>query len=147
MVEEFVSGVSKSWCLSKWWGAGHSATRTRASAYRKLPENRLLFHLWLQAEGDVGNGSRAPSLTPVLFLITSQLGTKEGYLIKQGKIVKVKKKNLLFLAFTLWLPIEARENAELGLNFPVGRNNLSSEQQQSTTIKQSKSTDLKAFLS
>lgn len=58
-----------------------------------------------------------------------------------------KKKNLLFLAFTLWLPIEARENAELGLNFPVGRNNLSSEQQQSTTIKQSKSTDLKAFLS
>lgn len=58
-----------------------------------------------------------------------------------------KKKNLLFLAFTLWLPIEARENAELGLNFPVGRNNLSSEQQQSTTVKQSKSTDLKAFLS
>lgn len=95
----------------------------------------------------MGNGSRAPSLTPVLFLITSQLGTKEGYLIKQGKIVKVKKTNLLFLAFTLWLPIEARENAELGLNFPVGRNNLSSEQQQSTTVKQSKSTDLKAFLS
>lgn len=49
----------------------------------------------------MGNGSGALSLTPVLFLITSQLGTKEGYLIKQGKIVKVKKTNLLFLAFTL----------------------------------------------
>lgn len=31
------------------------------------------------------------SLTPIPFLLTSQLGTKEGYLIKQGKIVKVRK--------------------------------------------------------
>lgn len=57
-----------------------------------FPRNRLLFHLLDGGkEGDVGNRSRAQSLTLIPFLVTSQLGTKEGYLIKQGKIVKVRK--------------------------------------------------------
>lgn len=40
---------------------------------------------------DVVNRSRAQPLTPIPFCVTPQLGTKEGYLIKQGKIVKVRK--------------------------------------------------------
>lgn len=58
----------------------------------RFPRNRLLFHLLdVGKEGDVGNRNRAQSLTLIPFLVTSQLGTKEGYLIKQGKIVKVRK--------------------------------------------------------
>jgi len=61
-------------------------------AVGSFPKNRLLFHLLnVGKEGDVGSRSRAQSLTPIPFLVTSQLGTKEGYLTKQGKIVKVRK--------------------------------------------------------
>lgn len=57
-----------------------------------FPKNRLLIHLTdTGKEGDVGSRSRAQSLTQIPFLVTSQLGTKEGYLVKQGRIVKVRK--------------------------------------------------------
>lgn len=70
------------------WGEHES--EDRASSHGKSPQDRLVFHLpGAGKEGKVGN--RAQSLTPISFLVTSQLGTKEGYLIKQGKIVKVRK--------------------------------------------------------
>lgn len=66
--------------------------RTGQVAMGSFPKNRPLFHLPdVGKEGDVGSRSRTQSLTPIPFLVTSQLGTKEGYLIKQGKIVKVRK--------------------------------------------------------
>lgn len=64
--------------------------RTRHVAVGSFPKNRLLFHLTGVGK-DVGSRSRAQSLTTIPLLVTSQLGTKEGYLIKQGKIVKVRK--------------------------------------------------------
>lgn len=61
-------------------------------AVGSFPKNRLLIHLTdTGKEGDVGSRSRAQSLTKIPFLVTSQLGTKEGYLVKQGRIVKVRK--------------------------------------------------------
>lgn len=61
----------------------------RASGYEEFPKE--LIHLPdIGKAGDVGK-SRAQPLTLIPFFVTSQLGTKEGYLIKQGKIVKVRK--------------------------------------------------------
>lgn len=73
---------------------------------------RLLFHLpEVGKEEDVGNRSRVQSLTLISFLVTSQLGTKEGYLIKQGKIVKVRK--TFTPCFHSAITPETRVNVEL----------------------------------
>lgn len=65
------------------------SSEVSASGYEEFPKE--VIHLpHVGNDRDVGK-SRAQPLTLIPFFVTSQLGTKEGYLVKQGKIVKVRK--------------------------------------------------------